>query len=223
MSGAAFGHPNGPGCPFPQGAAWQPHRPRVREIMENIGIFACFSHSIRLADGPPALRPPIRIPPAFQWPRSGFHGFQCWHPGHSRAAKRHPRHSSRKHPLHALSCPQSGFLPFLVDFPPSILPLFNGREAGFMVFNASLPPVGFPLWTGGGARPPGSYASLSLSSRPLVAGARPGGRTSQRRGRLWKVLRFSRGFCFLGACGRGQRLGRNFPAIGKFFSNRWKI
>ena len=29
---------------------------------------------------PPHPRHPIRIPPAFQCPRSGFHGFQCRHP-----------------------------------------------------------------------------------------------------------------------------------------------
>jgi hypothetical protein len=28
----------------------------------------------------PALRQDSRIPPAFQCPQSGFHGFQCWHP-----------------------------------------------------------------------------------------------------------------------------------------------
>ena len=53
---------------------------KMHEIMENIGIFACFPLSIRLAGGPPAPRHSIRLPPAFQWPRSGFHGFQCWHP-----------------------------------------------------------------------------------------------------------------------------------------------
>ena len=36
-----------------------------REIMENIGVFACFPRFRGLAGEPPAHRHPIRLPPAF--------------------------------------------------------------------------------------------------------------------------------------------------------------
>ena len=62
-------------CRIPQRGAHY-----LREIMENIGISACFPIYSRLAGGPPAPRHPIRFPPAFQCPRSGFHCFQCRHP-----------------------------------------------------------------------------------------------------------------------------------------------
>ena len=52
-----------------------------------------------VAGGPPALRQSIRIPPAFQCPRSGFHGFQC-----------------RFQPSPSRSCPRSGVRDVLVDF-----------------------------------------------------------------------------------------------------------
>ena len=74
-----------------------------------------------------------------------------------KSAKRHPRHSSRKHTLQVLSCPRSGFLLFPVDS----LPLSSrfGR-------------AGEPV-------PPVLSASHSFPFHPPSAGARPGGRTSQ--------------------------------------------
>ena len=56
-------------------------------MIEKIGVSGCFPLSIRLAGGPPTPRQDSRFPPAFQWLRSGFHGFQCRSPLRFSSAK----------------------------------------------------------------------------------------------------------------------------------------
>ena len=77
--------------------------------MENIG----FSLVFRLPAASRAGRPRSG---SFQCPRSGFHGFQCWHPARS------PSHSS----------PRSGIRDIRVDNPPPERVLV--REAVFSSF-----------------------------------------------------------------------------------------
>ena len=126
-----------------RGATWKSHLP-WREIMENIGIFACFPLSIRPAGGPPAPRHPIRFPPAFPCPRRGFHGFQCCHPNHSRAAKRHPRHSCRQNVLQAFLSAKR-FSSLSCRFPPVLLPFpFRSGRAGAPVLPVQPSPFLFP-------------------------------------------------------------------------------
>ncbi len=82
--------PNGLIGPIPNAclsaATASPACVRFFQRLENSGVSACFPLSGNPAGGMTAPRHPIRIPPDFQCPRSGFHGFPCWHPSRSPSA-----------------------------------------------------------------------------------------------------------------------------------------
>jgi hypothetical protein len=81
-----------------------------------------FRFPFAIAGGPPAPRHPIRVPPAFQCPRSGFHGFQCWHP--SRVPP-----SSLQPPWRTLRTLREPFFPRQPSRRGRMPPLRKSREA----------------------------------------------------------------------------------------------
>ena len=110
------------------------------EITENIGLFACFPRSRRLAGGTPAPRRAIRFPPAFHVREAVFMFFHVDHP----PALQPPLCFlfvllCKILPLQALrvSAPPREFFPHPVSLPLPLRPL---REIFFRPPSARLPP-----------------------------------------------------------------------------------
>ena len=169
------------------------------------------------AGGPPALRHPIRSPPAFHCPRSGFHGFQC-----------------RFQPSPSRSRPRSGVRDVLVD---SLLP-HPSRSPSALARLEVTPPgtwrgIMENVWDF-------AWFLLSLSfaggtpALPVVArfpvrfssAARLGRRTLKKLSNVVQVVSFPSSFVsFVAGIPPASRSRKFFPIVGKRaenFSNHWK-